>query len=87
MTNEIQVLLEELDKKPKSFKGRDQFIKLINKKKKKLASLSLTGQLSWLLQDSSALASYRKSWLRQKAAQELGISERTLYRKIKEFEL
>lgn len=71
LQDEINNLEEELKEKPKTFKGKSEFLRNLNDKKKKLASLTLSGQLKWFLSDIKGVENYRKNWLAQKAAEEL----------------
>lgn len=67
----IADLEEELAEKPKSFKGKADYLRNLADKKKKLASFHLGTQLEWFLSNTKTIETYRKNWLAQKAAEEL----------------
>ncbi|KKG31038.1 hypothetical protein DU38_05200 [Methanosarcina mazei] len=69
--NEIYELEEELSSKPKKFKGKIDLIRKINNKKKILASFSLHSQIEYFVSDEKAIENFRKTWLAQKAAEDM----------------
>ena len=62
---------EELLSKGKRFRGRAQFIRVLNEKKKQLASLDILTQVSWVLNNAESIENMKKNWLKKKAADEL----------------
>ena len=67
----ISHLEEQLDAMPGRVQGKAQLKRAIIEAKRKLASRSFKGQLSWMLDDDKLLTSYKERWLTSKAAQEL----------------
>lgn len=70
----ISDLEEEIAKKAaikKQFMGRTDMERLLAEKKKELASLELSTQVKWLLQDTKSVESLKKNWLSKRAAEEL----------------
>lgn len=62
---------EELLSKGNRFKGRSQFIRVLNEKKKQLASLDILTQVSWVLNNTESIENMKENWLKKKAADEL----------------
>lgn len=70
----ISDLENEIAKKAavkKRFKGRTDMERLLAEKKKELASLTLSTQVEWLLQDTKSVENLKKNWLSKRAAEEL----------------
>lgn len=59
----IENIEKELEDKPTRFKGKADFIRSLNETKRKLAAMSLSGKLSWLLQNENLLSNYRDLWI------------------------
>jgi len=70
----LQSFIVELETKlaeKARFKGRADVVRLLDEKKKQLASLDYTTQTKWVLADDKSVESIKKNWLQKRSAEEL----------------
>jgi len=71
LIEEISEWEADLFKKPPRFKGKTDFIRILDEKKRKLASFTLKGKINWLINNKKLLEDYRKNWLNVYSTKEL----------------
>lgn len=71
LTERIESLQAQLDAMVGRAKGKADLKRALAEAQRKLASLTLKGQVTYLLQHEKLLSPYRESWLAYKAAEEL----------------
>lgn len=68
---QIEDLEKELAEKDKRFRGKAEYIRVLDNKKKQLAAFELRTQVKWVLNNPLSVDSIKKNWLAKRTAEEL----------------